>query len=129
MDGTYDVIGGGQAVGSAIITRQGLYYHVSCRCRISGEIMFRLIMEMGGTSRDLGILVPMDGQFGLNTRLCVKRQEEEKPRFYLKPKKHMAECSLVTICPEEPFAYLSRLDSAYLVRKNGAILVGFREEK
>ena len=129
MDGTYDVIGGGQAVGSAIITRQGLYYHVSCRCRISGEIMFRLIMEMGGTSRDLGILVPMDGQFGINTKVNMKSHSKEKPSFYLKAKREAADDILVRICPEEPFGYLSKLNSAYLVRKNGTMMVGFREEK
>ena len=129
MEGTYEVIGGGQAVGSVTITRQGLYYHFTCRCRISGEVMFRLIMETEGTSSDLGILVPMNGCFGLNTRLSVKLQGKGKPRFFLKPKRETVENAFVRICPEEPFGYLSKLESAYLVRKNGAIMVGFREEK
>jgi hypothetical protein len=129
MEGTYEVISGGQAVGSVTVSRQGLYYHFSCRCRISGEIMFRLIMEIEGISRDLGILVPIDGQFGLNTWVSMKSQGKEKPSFLLRPKREALDGILVRICPEEPFSYLTKLESAYLVRKNGEMMVGFREEK
>ena len=129
MVGTYEVISRGRAVGSVTVSRQGLYYHLSCRCRISGEIMYRLIMELEGTSRDLGILVPTDGLFELNTRIKINSQGEGLPRFFLKTKRETPEGTFVRLCPEEPFSYLTKLESAYLVRKNGTMMVGFREEK
>lgn len=129
MEGTYVVNSSGQAVGSVIITKQGLFYHFCCRCKLSGEDMVRLIMEVDGTSMDLGILVPVDGCFGLNSRLSIKKHEKGKLRFYLKLQKDTSTDGLVSICPQEPFRYISKLESAYLTRRNGILMVGFREEK
>ena len=129
MEGTYEVKGGGQAIGSVTVTRQGLYYHFACRCHVSGEVMFRLIMESDGTKHDLGLLVPMDDCFGLHTRLNIKTVRNCRPEFYLKPNRNKMEDRLISICPEEPFGYLHKLESAFLVRNTNVLMVGFQEEK
>ena len=129
MEGTYEVISGGQAVGSVILTREGLYYHFVCRCHISGEVMFRLIMVQGHENYDLGILTPMDGCFGLNTKLAISKVGTEKPRFALKIQKNVEKGLVSAVCPEEPFRYLSRLEDAFLIRKEGKMMIGFHSEK
>ena len=65
MEGTYEVFSAGQAVGTVQVARQGLYYQFLCQCKLTGEVMFRLIMEDSGGRYDLGILTPEGGAFCL----------------------------------------------------------------
>lgn len=101
------------------ILRQGLYYRFICRCQISGDILCRLNITCGTQQEDLGIVVPVEGCFGLDTRIPVKRIGEGKPIFSLHPNRETAQTKFVPIVPEEPFAYISRLKNTYLVRRNG----------
>jgi len=91
--------------------------------------MFRLIMESAGTSHDLGLIVPVDDCFGLHTRLSVKTVTNGNLIFYLKPNRNKKEKYLIDIQPEEPFGYISKLESAYLFRKQDILVIGFHEEK
>lgn len=107
--------------GKVQVLRQGLYYQFHCRCRLSGEDMCRLFVRCGSRKENLGIVVPMDGGFGLDTRIPVKRLGEGEMEFNLVPKHsdqtdHSGE-RFVPIYPEEPFSYLSRLKDAYLTHQ------------
>lgn len=112
----YPVIFGSEAVGKVQLRKEGLYYRVFCRCRMPSEGIFRL--EANGVS--LGILVPVDGGFGLETRIPVKRLGDGEPVFRLAAKHDPAAAGkLVPICPEEPFTYLEKLKNSFLVIQNG----------
>ena len=118
---------GGQAVGKVQLLRQGLYYCVHCRCRLSGAQSIRLWAACGEKKVDLGVLVPMDGGFGLDTRRPVKHLGEGDIRFTLAPKHDNPRTHFAPITPEEPFAYLQRLKDAYLVTKDGQKGAEWRE--
>ena len=113
----YGVYFGKEQVGKVQVQRQGLYYRFTCRCRISGDVMCRLWVSSGDKRENLGLVVPMDGGFGLNTSLPVKRLGEGELTFTLLPKHDAPTGKFVPISPEEPFAYIERLKEAYLVRK------------
>lgn len=119
MEGVYDVSFGNQSVGKVIVQRQGLYYRFSCRCRLTGGVVCRLRVICGDRQENLGILVPVDGGFGLDTKLPVKRLGEKALAFLLVPKLERSVGTFVPVYPEEPFAYISRLKEAYLARKDG----------
>lgn len=119
MEGNYGVYFGKDQVGKVQLLRQGLYYRFICRCRLSGEIVCRLMVKCGGNRENLGVVVPVDGGFGLDTKLPAKRLGEGTPEFFLLPKHEAAFCNFVPIYPEEPFAYISRLKDAYLTQRNG----------
>ena len=119
MEGIYGVYFGKQLSGKVQVIRQGLYYRFICRCRITGDVVCRLCVSCADHQENLGILVPVEDGFGLDTKLPVKRLGPGKPVFSLLPRHHSGEGSFVPIYPEEPFAYISRLKEAYLVRKNG----------
>ena len=118
LDGVYAVSFGKNTVGKVQVVRQGLYYRFNCRCRIGREVICRLEVSCGDQHENLGIVVPMDGGFGLDTKLPVKRLGEGKMEFCLIPKHDIGNGKFVPIFPEEPFAYISRLKKAYLVRQN-----------
>ena len=119
MEGNYSVFFGKDPCGKVQVLRQGLYYRYICRCRIRGNILYRLLVSCGGQEEDLGILAPVEDGFGIDRKIPVKRLGTGVPEFRLCPRKERVKGVFVPICPEEPFAYISRLKSAYLVRKAG----------
>jgi len=105
--------------GKVQVLRQGLYYRFICRCRLGGDILCRLQVSCGGKQEDLGIVVPVEDGFGLDRRIPAKRLGTGVPEFRLCTQKVPVTGNFVPICPEEPFAYISRLKSAYLVQRDG----------
>ena len=121
MDGTYEIMLGGESVGQAVVRRQGLYYRFSCRCDLSGEVIYRIPVTCGGKSESLGIPVPKNGEFYLDTRLAASRLGEGEPKFAAVPRRPDLGGMFVPISPEEPFRYLHRLENAFLARKDGQL--------
>ena len=118
---------GGKAVGKVQVVRQGLYYTFHCRCRISKDQPVRLLAQCGAQQEDLGVLVPLEGGFGLDIKRPVKHLGEGEIRFTLASRHEVPQSHFVPISPEEPFAYLQRLKDAYLETKNGQIGAAWRE--
>ena len=119
MEGTYAVTVSGQQTGKVSVQRQGLYYLFSCRCRLAGDIIYRLVVTCGTVRESLGILVPQEGSFVLNTKLPAKKLGEGELSFRLIPKREELRKTFVPISPEEPFAYIARLKQSFLVIQNG----------
>ena len=116
----YGVYFGDKSVGKAQVTEQGLYYHVVCRCSLSGEVMYRLEVSCGEKRENLGVLVPGENGFGLDTRFPISRVGRGVLSFCLLPRHDPLQGSqFVPITPEEPFAYLSRLKDAFLEIQEG----------
>ena len=101
------------------VQQQGLYYRFCCRCVLSGDVLCRLRVSCGGKQAELGVLVPMDGGFGLDRKIPVKNLGEGIPEFRLYTKQVSSEGTFIPIIPEEPFAYIARIKNAYLVNRNG----------
>ena len=116
----YGVFFGDKSVGTAQVTEQGLYYHVVCRCSLSGEVMYRLEVSCEEKRENLGVLVPGESGFGLDTRFPISRVGRGELSFRLLPRHDPLQGRLfVPITPEEPFAYLSRLKDAFLEIQEG----------
>ena len=112
---------GNQCVGRVQVRRQGLYYVFRCRCSLSGQTLWYLEAVCGEKRENLGVLVPIDGVFGLDTRRPVKNLGEGKIQFALRPKQDRPRAHFATIYPEEPFAYIQKLKDAFLETRNGQI--------
>ena len=121
MIGDFEIKDGVNAVGKATVEQQGLYYRISCRCHLMGKGMHRLMVCCNEKQEDLGTLVPMDGAFGLEKRIPVKRLGEGQPEFLLMSKDRVQKGKFIPVYPEEPFSYMSRLKDAYLERRNGQL--------
>lgn len=115
----YDIMLGGQGIGKARVERQGLYYCISCRCRLSGEVVYKVTASCAEKEESLGILVPESGAFVLTTRVPIKRLGEGELTFHAVPRHTELRGKFVPISPEEPFAYLSRLENAFLEIRDG----------
>ena len=124
MEGSHEILLWDRPVGKADVRREGLYYRFSCRCDMAEDTLCRVTV---GTE-NLGILVPVRGGFGLETKVPVKRFAGVTPEFRLIPNKPVVSGKFVPIKPEEPFAYIERLKNAYLATRNGQIGVVIKEE-
>lgn len=123
----YDILLGQDPVGKAEVCIEGLYYRFRCRCELSGQVMYRLVVLCGGKQENLGVLIPVGDSFGLETKLAVKRLGKGKLEFRLLPKHTHLDGRFVPLTPDEPFSYISRVRTAYLARKDGKIGVVIQE--
>ena len=128
MDGEYDILMGKEVVGTATVERQGLYYRFYCRCQISGSVICRVMVSCNGHHGNLGVLVPMGDGFGLTTRLSVKKLGKGPFQFRAMPKHQKSDEKFIPVYPEEPFAYLTRLQCAFLEVQNGQTGIRIKSE-
>lgn len=119
MERQFSVTVCGKQAGKVLVQRKGLYYYFQCRCGLSGDIIYRLVVTCSNIRESLGILVPKDGCFVLDTKVPVKKIGAGEWSFELVPKHETAAGTFVPICPEEPFAYIARLKKSFLVLQNG----------
>jgi hypothetical protein len=119
MNGEYEIRLGKEVVGTATVEQQGLYYRFSCRCSISGSVICRVTVSCNGHHENLGVLVPMGNDFALTTKVAVKKLGKGPFQFRAMPKHQKSEGEFIPIYPEEPFAYISRLQNAFLEIRNG----------
>lgn len=124
MVGRYEI---SQGTGTVTVEKQGLYYHFSCRCRLSGEVMHRLVVTTDAGRVDLGVCVPMEGQFGIERKVPCKRFGKD-PSFQLLPKHEGMQGRFVPIYPDEPFAYMTKLKDAFLATLDGQVGVVIKDE-
>ena len=115
-------------MGKVQVLRQGLYYRFICHCRLSGDVVCKVVVCCGNARESLGILVPTGGGFGLETKMPVKRLGEGKPEFTVLPKQTASQGKFIPISPEEPFSYIEKLKNAYLVRQNGQLGICITEK-
>ena len=119
MEKYFSVTWGNKDTGKVLVLRQGLYYRFQCRCALDGDGIYRLMLRCGTHIENLGVLIPQDGSFLLDTKIPVKRVGEGDMSFSLVSQRDPAPESFVPICPEEPFAYISRLKQSFLQLHDG----------
>lgn len=127
MEGVFDITLGGRSVGQATVFQKGLYLYFDCRCRLSGETVCRIRVRCGEKEVDLGIPVPEGRDFVLRTRLPAKKLGDGVPEFRIVPKHSPLPENWVPVRAEEPFAYLTRLQDAYLEVWDGQVGISLRE--
>ena len=112
-----DVYENGKPAGQVILGRRGLYWAVSCRCDGDRGRGKRLIAcgDMG--SVDLGWLYPVDGAFGLETSVAIKRLGEGKLRFSLEDTQDQSR--FIALDPGKSFAYLEQLEHCRFAIREG----------
>ena len=100
MDGIYEVTYRGQTVGTAEVTREGLYFRIFCRCRVNDSEIHRLYAG----SEKIGVLIPEKGILTLQTRIPARKLKEgcdfsldcnRKEFIPIRPKKHFSHLNQV----------------------------------
>ena len=115
----YGILMGGQSIGNARVEKEGLYYKISAKCRLSGTVVCKLTVTGSGHTEDLGILVPEGSWFVVHTKVPMKRLGDGELSFRAVPRHTELRGKFVPLSPEEPFSYLQRLGEAFLEIRDG----------
>ncbi len=125
----YSIRSGEETIGKVLVKLQGLYYRICCRCQLTGTVWYKLLARCGDNTVDLGLCIPVDGGFGVDTRIPIKRLGEGELTFRLVPKHNPLEGKFVQISPDEPFRHIRQLQKAHLARQDGHIGVVLTEDQ
>ena len=128
MEGNYVLNFGKDPVGKVQVLRQGLYYRFICRCKLTGEVVYRLKVRCGDATENPGILVRTGDGFGLDKKVPVSHLGDGEMIFLLMPKSDRLGGRFIPIRPEEPFAYIMRLQDAFFTRRDGQAGVMLKEK-
>lgn len=124
----YEIMLGNHCIGTAEVKREGLYYCFHCRCKLSGEIMYQLTVKCGTEECSLGLFIPVGNEFGIDTRLPIKKIGNGNLSFCVVPRHQSIRDKFVPICADEPFLYLEKLQRAHLDIQNGALGITILED-
>ena len=83
MDKEYSVELEQRQIGSARISREGLYCRVVCTCEMREERVYILYAEGCGETLRLGIPAPKGGKLCLDTKIPLKRFPQKIDEMYL----------------------------------------------
>lgn len=126
MEGQYPVFYNEQVIGSVQIRRIGLYYELKCSCSSKMEGIWRLFVINEGRIEDLGVLVLENRGMCLLKRIAIKNLAIQKPVFGIRNNAEMVK-DAVAIHAEKPFAYLTKIDCAYLIMDGKERKIGFQK--
>ncbi len=117
----YQIHMGNEVIGTAQITREGLYYSVVCLCKLPEKAMYRLMVSCEATQLDLGILLLEGDVYTLKTKLPCKRLGEGAPVFRVVTHSDAEKRQFVPISSDIPFNHISRLERAQLQIVDGSV--------
>ena len=110
---TFTVYRDSESFGAAQIKREGLYYRIQIRCPKGGRVT---VLGPKGM-RDLGICVPSDGSFVIQTQVPVKALGEGDLFFSIASEK----LSFYPVEANKPFARLDIVRECVMSVQNGQI--------
>jgi hypothetical protein len=85
------------------------------------ETIVRLLLQCGDTTVDLGILIPVDSQFGLEKKLAVRNMPAGEPRFSIKVLSEQSNERFIPVCEDGKFDDLSNLENARFGKQAGIV--------
>ena len=142
MEMEYEVYLENHIAGKVQLTKQGLYYRVLCHCSLPQNVVYRLYGICGEMQENIGVLMPDGDGFLLDRKIPAKRltgctkfllsdgsepekevtaEPESEPEAEITDDTGSDTGTFVPIHPEEPFAYLHKLESAFYEEQNGQI--------
>lgn len=128
MVGDYPIFMAGEESGRAVVTQEGMFWRIRCRCNLSADIPCTVQARWGEKIIDLGLCAKEGDSIGLTARLNRKTVPAGKPVFCIAVKHRQSLESFIPICPQEPFAYIAKLKYAYLVNKAGKLGIAVRDQ-
>lgn len=114
LDGLYDIFRGGEKIGKVEVLRRGLYYRFRCYCDLTGDVIYRITVQCGDVTENLGIVLPCMDSFWLEKDLPISRFAKEVPVFRAIPRHPAKYDAGLQIKPDEPLCYLNRIRAAHL---------------
>lgn len=121
MEGKYPVRDGNEVIGWVIVSRQGLYYCIQCRCGVIRKAVCKLQAIMEGQVQHVGVLIPIGEKLCLDTKIAVKKLNQKIIRFEVVCENDTQADSFIPVSSEKPFPDLTYLKEARFQRRGNEI--------
>ena len=119
MVGEYEITLRNKVVGTMAVSSAGLYYHFRGKCTLSKNCIFRITMSCGDKQENLGVLIPCNGLFLLDTKRPMKQFSDAMPVFTVQSDRE----SGFPVNENTPFPKLEALDNGVFQKKDGISLI------
>ena len=119
MVGEYPIQFADTIVGTAAVTREGMFFLIRCQGSGSADVPRVVVARWGEEKRELGLCGKASDGWSLTARLNRKHVPPGRPVFSIAVKHVGALEKFIPIVANEPFAYISELKRAFLVMKAG----------
>lgn len=120
----YDVYLLEHPIGTVKVTRTGLYYNITCRCRTPVGV-YKLYADSEKGTILIGVLYPNNGCYEISKRISLKSLGTDIHAFHVNSLSEEQD-SFYEISEDQPFAHLPRLEKACFAVKNGRRGICFR---
>ena len=87
MVGQHPIQYGNGQVGTAFVTKEGLFYTIRCSCQAQKQIPYRIEAVWADKTEDLGICANTEDGIGLTVRLSSKKTALRNPGIQVDCKK------------------------------------------
>ena len=102
----FDVAMNNITVGQAKVMREGLYYHIVCQCKFSRPDFYKILININDQHIDLGLCVPENSGFVINTRIPCHKIEQGRWRFVAQSRATTGHLAVLDNMPLPDFALL-----------------------
>ena len=119
MEGIYNICRGGDVVGSAKVSREGLYYCFECHCRLEGREICKVYAACEAENILLGTPIPEGDLFRLRKRIPIRHFAGESMRIYIGDTMEQKSENFVPVKENEPFYHLEDLENAVFQVRDG----------
>lgn len=124
----YDIYMGPNEIGKAEMIREGLYMRIRCFCNIKKKGIYRIHMCGSDKTVDLGVCVPQNSGYAVDTKIAVKNIPGGSIRFELNDSTKHCDGPFIRLDLERPFSQLSKLEKARLKYHNGEMMLMIESE-
>ena len=126
MVGKYEIKQGNKPVGTMDVSREGLYYHFRGKCNFVQKQIFRVRMVCAGSEENLGVLLPCNGIFLLDTKRPVKQFSDATPPFVVTSS---TVANWISLNENTPFPMLVALENGVFQRRDGVPGILFTDQE
>lgn len=124
MEGFYPVIFEGENVGEVQLQKKGLYYYLSCCCRLRDKAICMLCADCGEQQVQFGTLVPENEFYILKMHIQASRLSADHIVFYLKNKIKISQMDCVLEVGKS-VSCLDKLECASFQREGAVCGINF----
>lgn len=125
MEYNYSVDFDNRQIGTVSLQKKGLYYVLSCKCKLTGKKVYRLHMQCGDRISKIGIPAPEGDAFTLRVNIPVGCIPDNSVRFFVLPAEESTDKQWIPIIEDSPFPHIDSLEHAVFAQYNGRPCVSF----
>ena len=114
-------------VGAAQIEKQGMFYLIHCRCTLPEKGNYRLFVEGGSITENLGILIPNKQGYEVRSRIAINKIGQGELTFAIRKNDTESSDKFYPVCENEIFSAIDQLDKGRLAVHEDRLGIVIRE--